>query len=184
MLRVISEIKPTWVLGENVAGLINMALDQVLSDLESQGYTTLAFNIPAAAVNAPHRRERVFIVAYSDSSRCIHRESEEQTKETGEHALGEFIERSSNVFDTTSKRFEEINYEARDFGERETKWESWTADSINGHVWDVEPNVGRVANGVPEGVDRLKCLGNAVVPQQAYPIFKAIAEVENARNDN
>jgi DNA (cytosine-5)-methyltransferase 1 len=45
--------------------------------------------------------------------------------------------------------------------------------------WDVEPSVGRVANGIPNRVDRLKCLGNAVVPQQAYPIFKAIADIEN-----
>lgn len=66
MFRVISEARPTWIVGENVAGIINMALDGVLADLESEGYTTQSFVIPACAVNAPHRRDRVWIVAYTD----------------------------------------------------------------------------------------------------------------------
>ena len=69
MLRIIKEAKPTWVLGENVAGIIKMELDKVLSDLESIGYETRAFVIPACAVNAPHRRDRVWVVAYSDATR-------------------------------------------------------------------------------------------------------------------
>ena len=69
MLRVISEIKPSWVFGENVAGIVSMALDQVLSDLENIGYETQAFLIPACGVNAPHRRNRVFITAHSNGIR-------------------------------------------------------------------------------------------------------------------
>ena len=65
MCRVISEIRPTWVLGENVPGIINLALDTVLSDLENIGYEGQAFVIPACGVDAPHKRERVCIVAYS-----------------------------------------------------------------------------------------------------------------------
>jgi DNA (cytosine-5)-methyltransferase 1 len=65
MLRIISEIRPTWVIGENVAGIINMALDTVLSDLENIGYSCEAFVFPACAVEASHERERVFIVGYS-----------------------------------------------------------------------------------------------------------------------
>ena len=65
MLRVIQELKPTWVLGENVPGIINLALDTVLSDLENEGYTCQAFVIPACGVDAPHKRERVAILAYS-----------------------------------------------------------------------------------------------------------------------
>lgn len=67
MLRVINELRPTWVVGENVANIVNMALDQVLSDLENQGYQTRAFIIPACGVDAPHRRDRCAIVAYSES---------------------------------------------------------------------------------------------------------------------
>lgn len=63
MLRVIREIKPHFVLGENVTGIINMALDTVLSDLENEGYATQAFVVPACGVDAPHRRNRVCILA-------------------------------------------------------------------------------------------------------------------------
>ena len=66
MLRVIQEIRPAWVVGENVAGLVSMALDTVLSDLESIGYACQAFVIPACAVDAPHRRDRVAIVGYAE----------------------------------------------------------------------------------------------------------------------
>lgn len=65
MFRVIKALRPRWVLGENVAGIVNLALDTVLSDLESEGYETATFIIPACAVGAPHRRDRVWIVAYS-----------------------------------------------------------------------------------------------------------------------
>ena len=63
MLRVIREVTPAWVLGENVPGIINMALDQVLSDLEGEGYAAQAFVVPACGVDAPHRRDRVCILA-------------------------------------------------------------------------------------------------------------------------
>jgi len=66
MLRVVKEIRPRWVFGENVANIVSMALDNVLSDLESEGYETAAFVVPACAVGAPHRRDRVWILAYSD----------------------------------------------------------------------------------------------------------------------
>ena len=65
MLRVIKEIKPTWVLGENVPGIINLALDTVLADLENEGYETQCFVIPACGVDAPHRRDRVCILAHA-----------------------------------------------------------------------------------------------------------------------
>lgn len=65
MLRVIKELRPAWVIGENVPGLVNLALDQVLSDLDGAGYAAQTFIIPACAVDAPHRRDRVFILAYA-----------------------------------------------------------------------------------------------------------------------
>jgi hypothetical protein len=65
MLRVIQEIRPRWVVGENVAGIVTLALDQVLSDLEGIGYTCQAVIIPACAVDAPHRRDRCAILAHS-----------------------------------------------------------------------------------------------------------------------
>ena len=67
MFRLIRECRPTWVVGENVAGIISLGLDEVLSDLESEGYATRTFNIPACAVGAPHIRQRLWIVAHADS---------------------------------------------------------------------------------------------------------------------
>ena len=78
MLRVISEAKPCWVLAENVPGIFHMALDTVLADLEGEGYTTGTFIIPACGLNAPHRRNRVWIVA---NSRCQYGEGAENKGE-------------------------------------------------------------------------------------------------------
>ena len=66
MLRVISELRPSWVLGENVPGIVNLALDTVLADLERIGYTGQAFIVPACGVDAPHKRDRVAILAHAD----------------------------------------------------------------------------------------------------------------------
>ena len=71
MLRTIREIKPRWVVGENVRGLLNwnggVVLDEIYADLENEGYEVWTFVLPAASVNAPHRRDRAWIIAYSDS---------------------------------------------------------------------------------------------------------------------
>lgn len=64
MLRVISELRPTWVIGENVPGIVNLALDTVLADMEKQGYESQCFIIPACGVDAPHKRNRVAILAH------------------------------------------------------------------------------------------------------------------------
>ena len=65
MRRVIHELRPTWVVGENVPGIVNLALDEVLADLEAEGYESQCFNIPACGVDAPHKRERIAIVAHA-----------------------------------------------------------------------------------------------------------------------
>lgn len=69
MFKVISEVKPRWIIGENVAGIVKMELDNCISDLEAEGYECQPFIIPACAVDAPHRRDRVWIVAYSTRGR-------------------------------------------------------------------------------------------------------------------
>ena len=78
MFRVIQELHPAWVIGENVPGIINLALDQVLFDLESEGYEVQCFLVPACGVDAPHKRNRVCIVAYCHRNRT--REAEVQTR--------------------------------------------------------------------------------------------------------
>jgi DNA (cytosine-5)-methyltransferase 1 len=172
MLRVISELQPTWVLGENVAGIVNMALDQVLSDLEDQGYEVQPFLIPACSVNAPHRRNRIFILAYSNRYGLQRGIGNEIKKGCNANQINSFISESCNVSDTDNKRLQvsgqKPGFKAI-FEEFRTKHGGW---------WSAEPELGRVANGIPDRVDRLTGLGNAVVPYQVYPLFLAIYHIE------
>jgi len=102
MLRVIQEVRPAWIIGENVAGIINMELDTVLSDLESAAYEVQSFFIPACGVDAPHRRDRVWIVAHSNGKRqqeqrvCVSTRNEKESDETSRG--------SQDVADPGSKR--------------------------------------------------------------------------------
>jgi DNA (cytosine-5)-methyltransferase 1 len=157
MFRVIQEVRPTWVVAENVTGIIKLALDDCLSNLESAGYETEVFVIPACAVNAPHRRDRVWIVAYN--SQLFSRTRKESTEQGIETTNG-----SQDVPDTRLLR--QTFNEQQATGVEQYNW------------WTTEPDVGRVANGIPRRVDRLKALGNAIVPQVAHRILSAIAEIE------
>ena len=158
MARLIAELRPRWVIGENVRGFVNepMGLQRSLSDLESLEYEATAFVIPACAVDAPHRRDRVWIVANADGQRCgASRSGETQTgAATSPITTGE---QSSPVADAGT--------------ETERASEGHTSECDG---WIIEPSVGRVAHGVPNRVDRLKALGNAVVPQVVEQIGRAI----------
>ena len=194
MLRVIQELQPTWVIGENVPGIVNMALDQVLSDLESLNYSTQAFLIPACAVDAPHRRNRIFIIAYTNStggseckkvrggSRNIYGQDRETTQETSQrNSVNGIRENGSHEYvANTESGKRTINETNRRHGKTTTQKIPGNRVSSSRGAWRIEPDVGRVANGVPDRVDRLKCLGNAVVPQQVYPILQAIADIERS----
>jgi DNA (cytosine-5)-methyltransferase 1 len=94
MLRVIREVKPQWVVGENVRGLLNwnggMVFHEVCADLENIGYEVQAFIIPASGVNAPHQRERLWIVAHTDNTRTNQRlQSNGEWKENDEQRRGQ-----------------------------------------------------------------------------------------------
>ena len=212
MLRVISEIRPAWVVGENVAGIVNMALDQVLSDLESLGYSCQSFVIPACAVDAPHRRDRCAIVANCESGR--ERSVSIQPRKTRQADID--ADRSSQVMaDTDSaglqrskqhgapcdiepcrsacklcetysdchngcrhvRRERELPTVERDGRCRSDNYRG-TPEYGGWEWWPAEPDVGRVAHGVPHRVDRLRGLGNAVAPPQFFPVFEAIYRVE------
>lgn len=167
MLRVIDQIRPAWVVGENVAGIINMALDQVLSDLETIGYACQTFVIPACAVDASHRRDRCAIVANADGG-PMRNDSYNRREAVGK------INTLVNAGIPCRETVDNTNSIGLPRDERRREFE----ESSDGCWWPAEPDVGRVANGVPKRVDRLKCLGNAVVPAQFYPIFQAIADME------
>ena len=197
MLRVISELRPTWVVGENVAGIVNMALDQVCADLEGISYAVQTFIVPACAVDAPHRRDRCAILAYTDGGRQLHWRTEKHPAEAGKYAQRESVGRGTNVADASLQRLEKPGMQ----GQQEKPGVSapdrgrgpaqpglgGVADGISPWLergmstpgcWAPEPEqVPRVTRKKKNRADRLKCLGNAVVPQQFYPVFQAIADI-------
>jgi DNA (cytosine-5)-methyltransferase 1 len=185
MLRVIRDIKPTWVLGENVPGILSIAGKTVCEDLEREGYAVTVFNFEAAAVGAPHRRDRVFFVANTDNQGLQGWNSEVMRECASEW----FVGKGSTYVADTSCKLREWDRRTRD-RRSESPNGSWRSvePNVGGMAngipywldgyWRVEPNIPRVATGVKNRVDRLKCLGNAVVPQQVYPILQGIADIE------
>jgi len=97
MLKVIDEAKPRWILAENVPGIFRMALDTVLADLESKGYATGTFIIPACGLNAPHRRNRIWIIANS------RRQYGERTKNKGKFKRSILKEKNASLLERSIK---------------------------------------------------------------------------------
>src|SRR3972149_1627611 len=158
MLRVIQLTKPTWIIGENVGGFITwnegLVLQQVCLDLEGEGYEVQPFIIPAVSVNAPHRRDRVWVVANRE---CAGRGTRNRQK----NDRGEWkIKKSYKERDFIR------NYNGTDGG---TGW---------GQNWlEVATRLCRVDDGLPRRMDRnprLKALGNAIVSQVAEEIMKGL----------
>jgi len=260
MLRVINEARPTWIIGENVAGIVTMELDNILSDLESLGYSAWPLVIPACAVDARHRRDRVWIIGRrllcSDPGRNQRAESkrqheraevgggsgtneleagadvahaaqrEDDRRKGGElasaercgkgqhapfvagredvaHADGsgqrqsheEDAERASkqpycggiqqpNVADASSQRLQGKLHPRGD--DTEGRQEPYGRASASSGIpcgwkpesqWFAESGMGRVAHGIPHRAHRLRGLGNAIVPQVAEEIIRAIASL-------
>lgn len=245
MLRVIRELRPAWVVGENVAGIISLALDQVLADLEGEGYACRTFVFPDVALDAPHRRDRCAIVSHTDGFGYLHREDEEYTAATRKYAQRKPVGRGEAVAytkcqrrrpdgdqpESNAKRYDSAYREGRrtelcaagrrggyvpdaDCDRLEKPWmqgqpEEPGTSVTNGDRRRAKPGLGRVADGLSAWMDRgmsapghwlpepdvprittrkehrndrLRALGNAVVPQQFYPVFAAIAEIEKGEN--
>jgi len=207
MLRVIQEIRPTWVVAENVGGFVHVALDRTLSDLEVADYETETLVLPACAVGTPHRRDRVFIVAYSSVggfSRFSGGRSGSKPK-NGRKDLadasglcGASIERcepdgvlSADLADGPITGLEGGREGLPDHGNGRPAQPGvgrvldGVSARLDGHRWPTGPGQQqyeweppRVARGVKDRVNRLKALGNAVVPAQVYPILAVVAEIE------
>ena len=185
MLRVIRELRPHCVVGENVPGIIKIAAGQVVKDLERAGYHVVVFHYEAAAVGAWHRRSRVFFTGLADVADTdggwLHdsNRKEDQPARSRENGIYEQSGRTWGGEQSAGACVspdEKAVYDAMCSGcAGDARW-GQSQELADGRCWAAEPDVGRVAHGIPARVDRLKCLGNAVVPQQAYPIFKALAE--------
>ena len=182
MLRVIKESAPAWVIGENVSGFVRMALDDVCSDLEGEGYRVQSFIIPACAVEAHHRRDRCWVVAYSDENDRRRRDSTiSQERHTWmEHRSGgqgqSLSGSDSDVAYSESERVQRL----RSCGLEESHAHGpallplCEGKGFGSTYWETEPDVDRVVDGVPNRVDRIKSLGNAVVPQLVQRIGEMI----------
>jgi len=195
MLRLVQELRPTWVIGENVAGHITMGLDEVLADLESENYTARPFVIPACAVDAPHRRDRVWTIAHANSDSKSDGSKHEQwmvaNTECGSRWDSEsFVGRENHEAkwsqDTNSVTGSSKNvayaYGAQCQGNSSAiRTRTEYSDSFSPSRWKPEPSVGRVADGVPNRSHRLKQLGNAVVPQVVQVIGESIMLIEEMK---
>lgn len=161
MYRVIKLTKPRWVVAENVPGLINIqegvVFEQVCADLEAEGYEVQPFIIPAVAVNAPHKRDRLWIIAHAehlrrDKTKTVRQNSSSQPKgKTGEKLPVNELKRVDSLRTSESGR------------------DGWDTDWLT-----VATRVCRVDDGLPNRVDRVKALGNSIVPRVAIEIMRGI----------
>ena len=250
ILRIVASKRPSWCVFENVYGHVSMGLDQVLLDLEAEGYATRPFIVPACSVDAPHRRDRVWIIAKKvrpdTNGERPHRaqeykHGEAESTDGQERVSGSVCEvladsgsaaewSAGDVGDTSRSRQqrdngrwsgqelengcedvadteimhsdvsaqhseqserqaselrehsgEKLMADTNNSGREEQRWPQPTQPKHEAPQcrsgWLPEPPVGRVANGIPRRVDRLKGLGNAIVPQIAMRIGMTIKSV-------
>jgi DNA (cytosine-5)-methyltransferase 1 len=175
--RVLGVLRPRFVVIENVAGLRSRGMDDVLRDLAKIGYDAEWTSLSAADVGAPHKRERVWIVAYPRGDGRLRGGGSVRAEQQG--TRGDKPDRRGSTRREQRKKMADTNgTRQKHLGQgdaRERRWTGWDAPAGDGW-WNIEPGVGRVAHGIPARVDRLRGLGNAIVPQCAYEIFKQIAE--------
>ena len=177
MFRIIKETNPDWIVGENVAGFVGMELDRSISDLEDAGYEVRTFVIPACAVGAPHRRDRVWIVAHNDEKRKLGERFEVVPAEREQQALsqphGSSSETPANDNGKRGKRVKQKEIQGKPRLSRHEDVRGST--DFWGRSELFAPKLCGNGNGVSA---RLDALGNAIVPQVAVEIFKAIKEID------
>jgi hypothetical protein len=214
MLRAVREIAPGYIVAENVYGLVNwkggMVFNEVQADLEAEGYEVAPVILPACSVNAPHRRDRVWFVAYSANTRI---KGERQKRKDSIHGLenvtntenfrlqksGDSRQRGAR-FENSYSNGENATYSKR-IGQQgsgltqkslrtkaEKDWKaSWSYDDGR---WPTQSPVCSGNDGLPPGMDGftvstwreecIKAYGNAIVPQVAFEIFKCISVLSGA----
>jgi DNA (cytosine-5)-methyltransferase 1 len=193
MLRCIKEVKPRWVVGENVRGLVSwnegMVFNEVCDDLEREGYEVQSFLIPAASVGAPHQRYRVWFVAYTNDKGRSSRLREVQNK-NGEISEWNNNAKSSNT--NVKHNFSNSESIGQEYALENGELEGGRFRKSNQrNFWDSFPSKSPICggdDGLPRELDNItfskwrqesiKAYGNAIVPQVAHQIFKTIEEFE------
>ena len=184
--RLIGELRPRFVIVENVPGLLSLGMGTVLGDLAALGYDAVWDCIPASAIGARHRRDRVWIIATDASGKGLHFgklhpgiQGQAQRDDRREAAfVGGKTSKAEVLADTFGGRRPGPR-QPIDASHSAPGREGKATEPLDGRIgdfWRTEPDVGRVANGVPNRAHRLKSLGNAVVPQIPELIGRAIME--------
>ena len=201
MLRTIREVQPSWVVGENVRGLTNwnggMVFDEVQADLETEGYEVTPFLLPACAVNAPHRRDRIWFVAHAPNTNCngfneCNSNNEINPSEGGEYAqcyfeqMGEYDATDTDNSINKTQRQRSVLDKQKEQG-KATRFSDYNTQS-SWLQFPTQPPICGGDDGLPKELDgitfskwrkeSIKAYGNAIVPQVAFQIFKAINQYE------
>ena len=203
MLRCIKEVKPRWVIGENVRGLVNwnegLVFNEVYDDLEREGYEVQSFLIPAAGVNAPHQRYRIWFIAYSNLHNDKHTFGEINGKEKGvskKHWKEYCTSRQfsgTNISNVTNSDTSRVHKQHNSTEPNESpKFSRSSFERRDFSRFPSKPAICGGDDGIPRELDSItfskwrnqsiKAYGNAIVPQVAFQIFKAINEFERLNN--
>lgn len=166
IMRLAKEIKPKFIFLENVPAIRKRGLSTVIGELTQAGYDCRYGFLSAYDVGAPHLRERWFLLAHTNSERIGENTGtvfrEQNTRhETWRNGI---IHRCSDVDNSVCGRYESPKEEVL----------SRRDSAIDASWWETESSVGRVVNELPNRVDRIKCLGNAVVPKQVKEAFERL----------
>ena len=193
--RIISEIRPKYIFLENVPGVIKWILPDILKDLSKMGYNASWCVIRASDTSAPHRRSRWFLWAESNSNPNVFRCNENEF-DSNERQQSNFIGSCENVSNTHSSTFEKPQRANRKLPkkntgllQKENKGEAWSVirccceNVIDTNHWEIEPSMGRLVDGSSDWVDKLRLLGNGVVPQQAeYALRILLKNLDSSRS--
>ena len=201
IFTIIKGKRPSFCVFENVFGHVTLGLDEVLSDLERESYATRPFVVPACATDAPHRRDRLWIIGRNVADTDIfNRGAIEKSRKPKRQTWGQSPSNSSSdVADTQSKRVQRhgASGQQKPHSHAREKVSLRSSERPRATTWNVEPPLGRVANGlsrwvaepgdiprvskgVPNRVQRLMGLGNAIVPKIAMRIGQTIKATYNA----
>lgn len=200
IVRLAKEINPPFIFLENVPGIRTRGLARVCFELATLGYDMRWTIISAASIGAPHQRDRWFILAHSNGMRKLQQTEKRNIVGNGSGHICDNVSNSNGVrvrdakgcqrttkaitkhdgkteqvANTSSNRLEEKRVTVRH--EKELTTTGFTGSASK--WWDVEPPVGRVVNGLPFRMDRIKCLGNSVVPEQVTEAFKKLIAFNN-----
>jgi len=176
IIRLVKEVEPSFIFLENVPAIRTRGLREVISAFTEIGYDCRWTCLSAASVGAPHKRERWFLLAHANGELIRNADKPERATKTVTRNDGS----KESLANANSERLEGYGHKrVTDKGSRQERQSGsgFSGGKDNGGFWATESDVCRVVNGLPNRVDRIKCLGNSVVPQQVREAFKILGGI-------